>query len=85
MNNKTLIRIIGWAGTTLIITAYTLNSFNYISTQNIIYSLLNLFGAILIGIRVYVNKNWSNVFLEIFWGAVAILSILNFFHIININ
>ncbi len=57
MQQKTLIKIIGWSGVSLILTAYTLNSLGYISVQNIIFPLLNLFGAILLGIRVFADRN----------------------------
>ena len=60
------IRIIGWMGSILIITAYSLNSLGYITADNITYPVLNLFGAILISIRVYTSRNWSNLFLEAF-------------------
>ncbi len=72
-------RLIGWTGTILIITAYTLNSWGYLNSQGLIYPILNLIGAFFMGIRIWVARNWSNFFLEIFWAAVAIISIIKFF------
>jgi hypothetical protein len=40
---------------------------------------MNLIAAVLLAIRVWVNKNWSNLFLEFFWGAIAVVSIIKFF------
>ncbi len=74
--------VIGWAGSLLIITAYTLNSLGNLPSNGVIYPFLNLMGSILIGIRVFVNKNWSNLFLEIFWAFIAIVSILKFFNLV---
>ena len=80
-NNKVSleIKIIGWAGTTLLILAFALNSWGYISAENLIYPILNLIAALLLAIRVWADKNWSNLFLEVFWGAIALVSIIKFF------
>ena len=72
-------RIIGWAGSILIITAYALNSLGYLDVSNLIYPILNLAGAFFLGIRVFANRNWSNFFLEIFWAAIAVVSIIKWF------
>ena len=76
------IKLVGWAGTVLIVTAYTLTSLGYINTSNIIYPILNLLGAVFMGIRVFVGKNWANLFLEFFWALIAIISILKFFNLV---
>lgn len=77
--NNLEIKIIGWAGSILIITAYSLNSLGYISAENIIYQILNLFGAILLAIRVFSDREWSMLFLEVFWGAIAVVSLIKYF------
>ncbi len=46
------IKLIGLAGSILIITAYLLNSLDYLDSQNIIYPILNLAGAFFLGLRV---------------------------------
>lgn len=73
------LKTMGWTGTFFIILAYTLNSFGFIQTTDISYPVYNLIGAIAAGIRIYYKKNWSNLFLEFFWGAVAIISIFRYF------
>ncbi len=75
------VKIIGWAGTILLILAYGLNSLGYIESSNILYPILNLIAAILLAIRVWVDRNWSNLFLEAFWGAIAIVSIIKYFNL----
>lgn len=74
-----MIKIIGWTGTAVLIGVYALNSFGYISSASILYPALNLLAAILLGIRVYADKNYSNVILEIFWAGIAIAALINFF------
>ncbi len=73
-------KIIGWTGSLLIITAYSLNSLQHLPSDNIIYPILNILGASMMGYRVFKNKNWSNLFLEIFWIIIAIISIINIIH-----
>ncbi len=71
-----LLRVIGWIGTFCIMTAYALNSFGIIPSLGFWYPFINLIGALLLGIRVYADKNWANVTLEVFFGVVAIVSLL---------
>ena len=68
-------KIIGWLGTFCIMSAYAFNSFGVIPSEGFIYAGFNLAGAIMLGIRVYLDRNWANVFLEVFFGVVALISI----------
>ncbi len=74
-----LIQIIGWLGTIILFTAYALNTWGYIESTGPLYGFSNLIAAILLGIRVYVDRNWSNVFLEVFFGVIAISSLIKYF------
>ena len=76
---KNIISIVGWAGTITLILAYTLNSFGIIPSTGLLYPTLNIIAAILLGIRVYADKNWSNLFLEFFWFGVAVISVIKYF------
>jgi uncharacterized membrane protein YhaH (DUF805 family) len=73
-----LIQIIGWSGTIVLIVAYALNSFGFIPSQGLLYPLLNIYAAIALGVRVWVDRNYSNVILEVFWAGVAVLSLIKF-------
>ncbi len=66
-------------GTILLITTYTLNTLGIIESTGIEYALMNIFAALFLGIRVYSDKNWSNLFLEFFWAGVAIVSLVRYF------
>lgn len=76
--HSTIIQIIGWSGTVVLIGAYALNSFGVLDSQGLLYPLLNLFAAVSLGIRVWADRNYSNLILEVFWGGVAIIAFLNF-------
>lgn len=73
-----LIKTIGWIGTVLLIGVYGLNSLGYISSVSLWYPLLNLVAATCLGIRVYADRNYSNLILELFWSGIAIFAILKF-------
>lgn len=73
------ITVIGWIGTIILFAAYALNAWGIIESTGIIYSASNLVAATLLGIRVYVDRNWSNLALEIFFGFVAIVSLIRYF------
>lgn len=73
------IQIIGWAGTCILFTAYALNSLGFIESTGPIYGFSNLVAATLLGIRVYADRNWSNVALEVFFGTIAIITLIRYF------
>jgi hypothetical protein len=70
------IQIAGWTGTILIVGAFFLNSNNKLSSGDKTYQLMNLFGAICIGINVFHNHAWPAVALQVVWGLIAIASII---------
>lgn len=72
----TPLRIMGWIGTLCIMAAYALNSFGIIPSIGFWYPFVNLVGAILLGIRVYYDRNWANLSLEVFFAVVAIVALI---------
>lgn len=73
------IKTIGWFGTAILMVTYLLNIMGVITAQSLSYLILNLVAAIFLGLRVYKDRNFSNVFLEIFWALVAIVGIVRYF------
>lgn len=73
-----VVQIIGWAGTVVLIGAYALNSFGVIPSTGLLYPLLNLFAAFCLGVRVWADRNYSNLILEVFWAGVAIVALISF-------
>lgn len=72
---ETLIQIIGWIGTFLIVFAYFLVSYKKVDGSSKIYQALNLFGAIGVGINVFYQQAWPAVVLQIVWGIIAIIAL----------
>jgi hypothetical protein len=71
-----LVEIIGWVGMSLVVLAYYLVSHKNISGGSFIYQLMNLVGAIFVGINVYFNRAWSSFALQCVWAMIAIFSLI---------
>lgn len=71
--------IAGWYGALAILTGYTLVSFEIISSDTLLFQLLNLTGALgIIAIAAY-KKVAQSIVLNIVWSVVAIIAIINIF------
>jgi hypothetical protein len=70
------IEIVGWTGTFLIVLAYFLVSYRKIESRDTSYQLMNLFGAIGVGINVFHQGAWPAVALQTLWGVIAIFSLI---------
>jgi hypothetical protein len=68
--------VIGWLSALLIVIAYFLLSFGVLKSSDYYYNLLNLFGGIGLAYRVYLDKNWSNLTLEIVFILIALKSLV---------
>lgn len=74
-----LAEIAGWYGAIAILTGYTLVSFEIISSDTLVFQLLNLTGALgIIAIAAY-KRVAQSIVLNIVWSAVAIIAIINIF------
>ncbi len=67
---------IGWVGTGLIVIAYLLNSNNKISSNSKWYQIINLFGAIFVGVNVFTQQAWPAFTLQVIWGVIAIIALI---------
>lgn len=72
-----LSQILGWFGTGLIVLAYFLVSFKKIEPENKNYQLMNLIGSVALGVNVFYQKAWPALTLEIVWGVIAIVALIN--------
>lgn len=70
------VNAIGWIGALLVLFAYYLLSFNYVTSKDIEYNVCNLFGGMCLAFRVYIDKNWSNFYLEVIFCLIALKSII---------
>ena len=68
--------LIGWVGMALILAAFALNSFAYLSTASIYYQLINLFGATGLIITSYIRRSFSVLVLNLCWLIIALIGII---------
>ncbi len=80
MKTKAIVfETIGWAGTVLIVLAYFLISNAYVSGDSSVYQLMNLSGAVFLGISLVVKKAWPAFTLQIIWSVIAIWALITIF------
>ena len=73
---RKIINIFGWYGVAAILGAYALLNFGMLEVKSIIYQLLNLTGAIGVGVDALNDKDWQPVVLNLVWAVIAIVSII---------
>lgn len=67
---------VGWIGMIIVLAAYLLALCRKDYSEGAPYFLLNLLGAILIGIDVFYRGVWSLVILECIWGGGALVRLV---------
>ncbi len=78
MKHSRYITFIGWTGTFILFAAYALNSLGFIESTGPVYAISNIIAALLLGIRVYADRNWSNLVLEIFFGLIGFITLIRY-------
>lgn len=73
---ETLIQIVGWVGTFLIVLAYFLVSYKKVDGSSKIYQGMNLLGAMGVGVNVFHQQAWPAVALQVVWGIIAIVALV---------
>lgn len=72
-------KVIGWIGAFLIVLAYFLLTFEFVVSHDILYNMMNLVGASLMAYRVWVDRNFSNLALEIVFIIIALFALAKVF------
>ncbi len=70
------IQIVGWIGAFLIVLAYFLVSYTSVQSSSRVYQLMNLVGAIGIGINTFYQEAWPSFSIQIVWGIIAIIALV---------
>ena len=66
----------GWIGAISFLVSYGLVSSGIVEGRSRTYQLLNLFGAVGVGINVFAQEAWPTLVLECLWGAIAIWTLM---------
>lgn len=67
--------IVGWIGAALVIIAYFLVSTKKLPPTSVTYQLMNLIGALGVGINVFTQKAYPSLAIQIMWAAIAIFGL----------
>lgn len=74
---KKFANIIGWYGALATLSAYFLVSLGVVSGRDLSYQLLNLTGAIGLGIICYYKRTYQPLFVNIIWATIAAFALLS--------
>jgi hypothetical protein len=73
-----LIQISGWAGMAIIVIAHILVSTDKLTGESKRYQLMNLIGSVFIAINVFHYRSWPAFTLQVVWGLIAIIDLINY-------
>ena len=76
MSKSTGIEIFGWYGAIGLLTAYTLLSFNILSSENIWYQIINVTAALGIVVVSFHKNNYQPGVLNIVWAIVGLVALV---------
>ena len=67
--------IIGWVGSFLVVLGYYLVSTKRVSGTSRTYQMLNVFGAVGVGVNVLYQHAWPSLALQGIWIVIALVSL----------
>jgi hypothetical protein len=76
MKQKMVDNIIGWCGAVLLLIAYALVNFNYLSTSSLTYIFLNLIGAFGIAYISFKDKAYQPGVVNVAWAVIALIALI---------
>ena len=71
--------IIGNAGVAMIVITYFMLQINKISSNSLLYSLLNALGAFLVVVSLMFEFNLSAFIVQAFWCLISLVGIIKYF------
>jgi lipid-A-disaccharide synthase-like uncharacterized protein len=71
-----IIEIIGWIGTVLIVGAYFLNINGKVKSTSVPYIVSNLIGGVLFSIYTYAHRTYPNMVVNVIWVFIAIAALM---------
>lgn len=70
---------IGWSGALLILGAYFVLTFEIAMADGYMFNLMNTFGALGLGWRVWLDRNYSSLSLQLVFAAIGFYAIAKIF------
>lgn len=75
MDNKDIVKIIGWIGSISYMAAYLLLSLNKIRVDRRFYHVLNIIGALCLITDAIYLKDYPNLAVNIVWACIAFFAV----------
>ena len=73
---KYMIEVIGWTGAAFSLSAFSLNSFNIISSQSLAYLLMNIIGCFFLIIYAFFKKAYASWVLNSIWLLITAVALI---------
>ena len=73
---NTLVEILGWMGSVLIVGSYALNITGRLAATHKLYVLANILGGIFFVVNTYFHQAYPSMFVNIVWVIIAIGAII---------
>jgi hypothetical protein len=72
---ETLVDILGWAGSVVIVLTYGLNSYQKLRSDSMVFYMLNLAGGVLLIVYALEKDALANAFINVVWVIIALVAI----------
>lgn len=76
MIKNQLKNIIGWSGSILVVANYLFLTLGILEAKSFLFNFLQVIGGSLLAIRVYMDRNYSNLALEFFFIAIGVYALI---------
>ena len=70
---NTLVEILGWIGSVLIVGSYALNITGRLAATHKLYVLANILGGLFFVVNTYFHQAYPSMFVNIVWVIIAIV------------
>ena len=74
-----MVEALGWVGTFLVLLAYFLLTRRTLDRNSRVYHIMNLVGAIFIGVNSMINGAYPSTTVNVVWSVIAIYGIVESF------
>lgn len=79
INALTWTDYIGTIGALMALIAYFATQMRYLNSEDFLFPMLNLVGAMLISFSLYFNFNFPSAMIEFFWMLISIVGLVQYF------
>ena len=79
LTRKLVIEVIGWVGAMFSLSAFGLNSLNVISSQSVLYLVLNIVGCFFLIVYAFFKKAHASWVLNTIWLLITVVALVKVF------